>query len=100
MTKRRWPSKRNSPAIGLRLEFQALSVGSIRPGLNESCGVPPALVTVVAVVESPPDRSTKERPRSVRNREICRMFPAGAPPSGSLTGLIWRYSYVGATAAL
>ena len=46
-----------------------------------------------------PGRSTKLRPRSVRNRKPTRMLPPGSPPSWLLTGLIWRNSYVGPPAA-
>ena len=35
------PSNVNSPASGLRLAFQAVFAGSIRPGLNVSCGDEP-----------------------------------------------------------
>ena len=37
ITNRCCPSNMNSPASGLRLAFQAVFVGSIRPGLNVSC---------------------------------------------------------------
>jgi hypothetical protein len=50
---------KNSPARGLRLLVNAVFVGSMRPGLEESCGSLPTLLIVVAVVEPPPGRSTK-----------------------------------------
>ena len=72
--------------------LQAAFAGSTRPGLNESCGPSVPLTIVVAVVESPPGRSTKASPRSVRNMKPTRMLPPGSPPSWSSTGLIWRHS--------
>ena len=71
----------NSPASGLRLALNAGLAGSMRPGLNVSCGPRRVRTTSVLLIEVPPGRSTNAAPRSVRNRKPWRMLPPGAPPS-------------------
>ena len=89
----------NSPTSGFRLALNAELFGSMRPGLSASCGTPPTSTTELGVVASPPGRSTKATPVSVRNRNPTRMLPPGSPPSVPALGSIWRYSYVGPPAS-
>ena len=91
ITKYVLPRQRNSPASGLRLASNAGLVGSMRPGLNLSCGPPGVRTTSFGVTASPPGRSTNETPRSARNRKPTRMLPPGSPPSWPGTGSISRY---------
>ena len=59
----------NSPASGLRLEFQAAFVGSIAARAERELRRRPSRVDRGRVVEVPPGRSTNESPRSVRKRK-------------------------------
>ena len=80
---------------------QAVLVGSIRPGLTDRNGLLPLRCTVTARAwPSPPGRSTKPSPRSVRNRKTWRMLPPGCAAVRAVAGSILRAEYAGPPAAV
>ena len=55
----------NSPTSGLRLSFHAVLVGSIRPGLNDSCGAGCCRATTPVARRRRPARAVDEREAAV-----------------------------------